>query len=54
MFVSEVFTGKEGRYVKISDTLKGFAAIIEGKYDNLPENAFYMIGGIEEAEASRG
>jgi F-type H+-transporting ATPase subunit beta len=52
MFVSEVFTGKPGRYVKIGDTLAGFAGIIGGKYDKLPENAFYMIGGIEEAEGN--
>jgi F-type H+-transporting ATPase subunit beta len=51
MFVSEVFTGKEGRYVKIEDTLKGFAGIIAGAYDRLSENAFYMIGGIEEADS---
>ncbi len=54
MFVSEVFTGKEGRYVKIEDTLEGFARIIDGRYDTLPENAFYMIGKVEEAEAARG
>jgi F-type H+-transporting ATPase subunit beta len=51
MFVSEVFTGREGRYVKMADTLKGFAGIIEGAYDRFPESAFYMIGGIEEAAA---
>ncbi len=49
MFVSEVFTGKPGRYVKIEETLKGFAAIIDGTYDRLPESAFYMIGSIQEA-----
>lgn len=49
MFVAEVFTGQEGRYVKIEDTVKGFSEIIEGKYDKLPESAFYMIGAIDEA-----
>ena len=49
LFVSETFSGKEGRYVKISDTLRGFTEIIEGKHDRLPEGAFYNIGPIEEA-----
>lgn len=49
MFVAEVFTGQQGRYVKIEDTVKGFKEIIDGKYDDLPERAFYMIGIIEEA-----
>jgi F-type H+-transporting ATPase subunit beta len=49
MFVSETFTGKEGRYVRLSDTLAGFSALIEGRYDRYPESAFYMIGTIEEA-----
>lgn len=49
MFVAEVFTGQPGRYVKIEDTVKGFKEILEGKHDNLPENAFYMVGTIEEA-----
>jgi len=49
MFVAEAFTGREGRYVPIRDTVKGFAEILEGKYDDLPEQAFYMVGGIEEA-----
>jgi F-type H+-transporting ATPase subunit beta len=48
-FVAEVFTGKQGRYVKLADTIKGFKEIAEGKYDELPESAFYMVGGIEEA-----
>lgn len=47
-FVAEVFTGKKGRYVKIEDTIKGFKEIIEGKYDEIPEQAFYMVGGIDE------
>src|SRR5262245_35669999 len=48
-FVAEVFTGKQGRYVKLADTIKGFKEITEGKHDELPEAAFYMVGGIEEA-----
>jgi len=54
MFVTEVFTGRAGKYVKIEDTVRGFAEILEGKYDDLPEQAFYMVGGIEEvAEAAK-
>jgi F-type H+-transporting ATPase subunit beta len=54
MFVSEVFTGRPGKYVKIEDTVRGFKEILEGKYDDLPEQAFYMVGGIEEVvEAAR-
>jgi F-type H+-transporting ATPase subunit beta len=49
LFVSETFTGKEGRYVKLADTLKGFAELIDGKHDSVPEAAFYNIGPIEEA-----
>jgi len=48
-FVAEQFTGQEGRYVKLEDTVKGFQEIIEGKHDDLPEQAFYMVGTIEEA-----
>src|SRR6056297_589986 len=48
-FVAAQFTGKEGRYVKVEDTVKGFREIIEGKHDDLPENAFYLVGTIEEA-----
>jgi len=47
-FVAEEFTGKEGRYVKIEDTIKGFARIIAGELDHIPEQAFYMAGTIEE------
>ncbi len=47
-FVAEVFTGKPGRYVKLSDTIKGFQEIADGKHDDIPESAFYMAGGIEE------
>ncbi len=49
MFVAENFTGMKGRYVKLEDTIKGFKMIIEGKLDDLPEQAFYMVGTIEEA-----
>jgi len=48
-FVAEVFTGKPGRYVKLADTIKGFNEIADGKHDELPESAFYMVGGIDEA-----
>ena len=47
-FVAEVFTGKEGRYVKLADTIQGFKEIAEGKHDDIPEAAFYMAGGINE------
>ncbi len=48
-FVAEVFTGSPGKYVSLKDTIKGFKGIINGEYDHLPEQAFYMVGGIEEA-----
>ncbi len=48
-FVAEQFSGINGKYVKLEDTIKGFKEIIEGKHDNLPEQAFYMVGTIEEA-----
>ncbi len=48
--VAETFTGTPGKYVKLTDSIKGFKAIVEGKYDDLPEQAFYMVGGIEEVE----
>ncbi len=51
MFVAEAFTGTPGRYVSLQDTVSGFAEILEGRHDNLPEQAFYMVGGIEEAVA---
>ena len=47
--VAEAFTGKPGRYVKLEDTIRGFKEILEGKHDDIPEAAFYMVGGIEEA-----
>ena len=49
MFVAEVFTGQEGRYVSIRDTVRGFQEVLDGKHDDLPEQAFYMVGPIEEA-----
>ncbi|MEJ2454362.1 MAG: F0F1 ATP synthase subunit beta [Candidatus Thiodiazotropha sp.] len=48
-FVAEVFTGTPGKYVSLKDTIASFKAIVEGEYDHLPEQAFYMVGGIEEA-----
>jgi F-type H+-transporting ATPase subunit beta len=48
--VAEVFTGTPGKYVKLEDTIKGFKAIADGQYDDMPEQAFYMVGTIEEAE----
>ncbi|MCB9072671.1 MAG: F0F1 ATP synthase subunit beta [Bdellovibrionaceae bacterium] len=48
-FVAEVFTGSPGKYVDIKDTVKGFREILDGKYDDLPEQAFYMVGTIEDA-----
>jgi len=48
-FVGEQFTGLKGKYVAVADTIKGFKAIVEGKHDDLPEQAFYMVGTIEEA-----
>ncbi len=50
-FVAEVFTGTPGKYIALEDTIAGFKGILEGKYDHLPENAFYMVGSIEEAVA---
>lgn len=44
----DVFTGRPGKFVKLEDTIKGFKGIIEGKYDDIPEQAFYMVGTIEE------
>jgi len=49
MFVTEVFTGREGKYVPVEETVRGFKEILEGKYDDLPEQAFYMVGTIDEA-----
>jgi F-type H+-transporting ATPase subunit beta len=51
MFVAEQFTGTPGEYVKVADTVRGFKEILEGKHDDLPEQAFYMVGTIESARA---
>jgi F-type H+-transporting ATPase subunit beta len=48
-FVAEVFTGSPGKYVPLKETIRGFREIVEGKHDDLPESAFYMVGSIEEA-----
>ncbi|GJL72128.1 MAG: ATP synthase subunit beta 1 [Nitrosomonas sp.] len=48
-FVAEVFTGSPGKYVSLKDTIKSFKGIVNGDYDHIPEQAFYMVGGIEEA-----
>jgi F-type H+-transporting ATPase subunit beta len=48
-FVAEVFTGSPGKYVSLKDTISGFKGILEGEYDHLPEQAFYMVGSIDEA-----
>jgi F-type H+-transporting ATPase subunit beta len=52
MFVAEPFTGRPGAYVKLEDTVKGFQEILDGKHDDLGEQAFYMVGMIEEAVAA--
>ena len=49
MFVAEAFTGTPGRYVPVRETVRGFKEILEGKHDGLPEQAFYMVGTIEDA-----
>ncbi len=48
-FVAETFTGSPGKYVSLKETIRGFKGIIEGEFDHLPEQAFYMVGTIEEA-----
>lgn len=50
-FVAEVFTGSPGKYVSLKETIRGFKAILDGEYDNVPEQAFYMVGGIDEVAA---
>ncbi|PMZ78141.1 F0F1 ATP synthase subunit beta, partial [Pseudomonas sp. FW306-02-H05-AB] len=47
-FVAEVFTGSPGKYVPLKDTIRGFQGILNGEYDELPEQAFYMVGTIDE------
>jgi F-type H+-transporting ATPase subunit beta len=55
MFVAENFTGRPGKYVPIAETVRGFKEILEGQHDTLPEQAFYMVGGIDEAvEVAKG
>jgi F-type H+-transporting ATPase subunit beta len=49
--VAEVFTGAPGKYVPLKDTIRGFKGILAGEYDHMPEQAFYMVGGIDEAIA---
>ena len=49
MFVAAQFTGLDGKYVKIEDNIRGFKEIVEGRHDDVPEQAFYMVGTIEEA-----
>ena len=49
--VAEVFTGISGKFVQIEDTIRSFKAVVDGEYDHLPEAAFYMVGGIDEAVA---
>jgi F-type H+-transporting ATPase subunit beta len=51
MFVAEAFTGQPGKFVKLEDTIAGFTEILDGKHDDLPEQAFYMVGTIDEAVA---
>jgi hypothetical protein len=51
MFVAEAFTGQEGKYVKLEETIRGFQEILDGRHDDLPEQAFYMVGTIDEAVA---
>jgi F-type H+-transporting ATPase subunit beta len=48
-FVAEAFTGTSGVFVAIEDTIKGFAGLVAGEYDHLPESAFYMVGTIDDA-----
>jgi F-type H+-transporting ATPase subunit beta len=50
-FVAEIFTGMSGKYVKLEDTIKGFQTILSGEVDDLPEQAFYLVGTIDEAKA---
>jgi F-type H+-transporting ATPase subunit beta len=47
--VAETFTGTPGKYVELKDTIRGFREIVDGKYDDIPEQAFYLVGTIEEA-----
>ena len=51
-FVAQQFTGAAGKYVELKDTIRGFRDLVDGKYDHLPEQAFYMCGGIEDVLAN--
>ncbi|MBD5654069.1 MAG: F0F1 ATP synthase subunit beta, partial [Candidatus Eremiobacteraeota bacterium] len=51
-FVAEQFTGRSGKYVKLEDTIASFKEVLDGKLDSLPEQAFYMAGGIDEVKAN--
>ena len=54
-FVAEIFTNRPGKYVPLKETIRGFGEILDGKHDELPEQAFYMVGTIDEAvEAAKG
>ena len=48
-FVAETFTGSPGKYVQLAETIRGFSGIVSGDYDHMPEQAFYMVGSIDEA-----
>ncbi len=48
-FTAEQFTGNKGKYVELKETIRGFKEILDGQHDDLPEQAFYMVGGIDEA-----
>ena len=50
-FVAQQFTGMDGKYVQLEDTIRSFREVLDGKHDDLPEDAFYMVGSIEEARA---
>jgi F-type H+-transporting ATPase subunit beta len=52
MFVAEAFTGQKGSFVPLSETIASFKALCEGEYDHLPEQAFFMCGGVEDVEAN--
>ena len=51
-FVAEQFTGTPGKYVPLKDTVKAFKAVLDGEVDHLPEQAFYMVGGLDEVKAA--
>ncbi len=52
MFVAQAFTGREGKYVSLKDTIRGFQEVLDGKYDHIPEQYFYMVGGIDDVVAA--